>query len=44
VSGTKDLDCRPGLAALLDRIESNGVKVVMWNARITSRETSWSPR
>jgi DNA invertase Pin-like site-specific DNA recombinase len=29
VSGTKDLDGRPGLAALLDRIESNGVKVVI---------------
>jgi DNA invertase Pin-like site-specific DNA recombinase len=29
VSGTKDLDSRPGLAALLDRIESNGVKVVI---------------
>lgn len=29
VSGTKDLDARPGLAALLDRVESNGVKVVL---------------
>ena len=29
VSGTKDLDGRPGLAALLDRIESNGVNVVV---------------
>ena len=29
VSGTKDLDRRPGLAALLDRIESNGVKIVV---------------
>jgi DNA invertase Pin-like site-specific DNA recombinase len=29
VSGTKDLESRPGLAALLDRIESNGVKVVI---------------
>ena len=29
VSGTKELDARPGLAALLDRIESNGVKVVI---------------
>jgi DNA invertase Pin-like site-specific DNA recombinase len=29
VSGTKDLDNRPGLAALLDRVESNGVKVVL---------------
>src|SRR5687768_7393678 len=29
VSGTKDLDSRPGLAALLDRIESNGAKVVL---------------
>lgn len=29
VSGTKDLDNRPGLAALLDRIESNGVRVVL---------------
>jgi DNA invertase Pin-like site-specific DNA recombinase len=29
VSGTQDLDGRPGLAALLDRIESNGVKVVI---------------
>jgi DNA invertase Pin-like site-specific DNA recombinase len=29
VSGTKDLDSRPGLAALLDRLESNGVKVVV---------------
>lgn len=29
VSGTKDLDSRPGLAALLDRIESNGVRVVL---------------
>jgi len=29
VSGTKDLDDRPGLAALLDRVESNGVKVVL---------------
>lgn len=29
VSGTKDLANRPGLAALLDRIESNGVKVAI---------------
>jgi len=29
VSGTKDLDNRPGLASLLDRVESNGVKVVL---------------
>src|SRR5690349_6289068 len=29
VSGTKDLAARPGLAALLDRLESNGVKVVI---------------
>lgn len=29
VSGTKDLDQRPGLAALLDRVESNGVRVVL---------------
>lgn len=29
VSGTKDLANRPGLATLLDRIESNGVKVVI---------------
>ena len=29
VSGTKDLAARPGLAALLDRVESNGVKVVV---------------
>lgn len=29
VSGAKDLDCRPGLAALLHRIESNGVRVVL---------------
>ena len=29
VSGTKDLGQRPGLAALLDRIESNGVKAVI---------------
>lgn len=29
VSGTKELEGRPGLAALLDRIESNGVKVVI---------------
>lgn len=29
VSGTKDLDDRPGLAALLDRIESNGVRTVL---------------
>ena len=29
VSGTKDLDNRPGLAALIDRIESNGVRVVL---------------
>jgi len=29
VSGTKDLDDRPGLAALLDRVESNGVRVVL---------------
>ena len=28
-SGTKDLDNRPGLAALLDRVESNGVKIVL---------------
>lgn len=28
VSGTKDLESRPGLAALLDRVE-NGVKVVI---------------
>lgn len=29
VSGTKDLDSRPGLAALIDRIESNGVKLIL---------------
>jgi DNA invertase Pin-like site-specific DNA recombinase len=29
VSGTKDLDNRPGLAALLDRVEANGVKIVL---------------
>lgn len=29
VSGTKELDDRPGLAALLDRVESNGVSVVL---------------
>ena len=29
VSRTKELDGRPGLAALLDCIESNGVKVVI---------------
>jgi DNA invertase Pin-like site-specific DNA recombinase len=29
VSGTKDLDNRPGLAALLDRVENNGVRVVL---------------
>ncbi len=29
VSGTKDLESRPGLAALLDRVENNGVKVVV---------------
>jgi DNA invertase Pin-like site-specific DNA recombinase len=29
VSGTMDLAARPGLAALLDRVESNGVKVVL---------------
>lgn len=29
VSGTKDLDNRPGLATLLDRVESNGVKIVL---------------
>lgn len=29
VSGAKDLDSRPGLAALLDRIECNGVRVVL---------------
>jgi DNA invertase Pin-like site-specific DNA recombinase len=29
VSGTKDLDNRPGLAGLLDRVESNGVKIVL---------------
>src|SRR3954471_21620340 len=29
VSGTRELADRPGLAALLDRIESNGVRVVV---------------
>ncbi len=29
VSGTTDLENRPGLAALLDRIESNGVRIVL---------------
>lgn len=29
VSGTRDLENRPGLAALLDRVESNGVRVVL---------------
>ncbi len=29
VSGTKDMGARPGLAALLDRVESNGVRVVL---------------
>lgn len=32
VSGTRDLDSRPGLAALLDRVESNGVRVVLVEA------------
>ncbi len=39
VSGTKDLDNRPGLAALLDRVESNGVKIVfMENATRLARD------
>jgi DNA invertase Pin-like site-specific DNA recombinase len=29
VSGKRDLESRPGLAALLDRIESNGIRVVI---------------
>ena len=29
VSGTKELADRPGLAALLDRLESNGVRTVI---------------
>lgn len=29
ISGTKDLENRPGLAALLDRVESNGVRIVL---------------
>ena len=29
VSGTKDIDSRRGLAALLDRVENNGVRVVL---------------
>jgi DNA invertase Pin-like site-specific DNA recombinase len=29
VSGTRELDDRPGLAAVLDRIENNGVKAVI---------------
>lgn len=29
ISGTKELDDRPGLAALLDRLESNGVRMVL---------------
>lgn len=29
VSGSKDLDNRPGLAARFDRVESNGVKIVL---------------
>jgi DNA invertase Pin-like site-specific DNA recombinase len=29
VSGARELDGRPGLAALLDRVESNGVKLVL---------------
>ena len=29
VSGTKDMGDRPGLAALLDRVETNGVRVVL---------------
>jgi DNA invertase Pin-like site-specific DNA recombinase len=29
VSGTKDLQSRPGLARLLDRLESNGVRIVV---------------
>lgn len=29
VSGTKELEDRPGLAALLDRVESNGVRIVL---------------
>jgi DNA invertase Pin-like site-specific DNA recombinase len=29
VSGAKDLDSRPGLAALIDRIQSNGVRTVL---------------
>jgi DNA invertase Pin-like site-specific DNA recombinase len=29
ISGTRELEKRPGLAALLDRVENNGVKVVI---------------
>jgi DNA invertase Pin-like site-specific DNA recombinase len=29
VSGTRELADRPGLAALLDRLESNGVRTVI---------------
>ena len=29
VSGTKDMDNRPGLAAMLDAVESNGVRLVL---------------
>lgn len=32
VSGTKDLENRPGLAALLDRVESNGVRIILVEA------------
>ena len=29
VSGTKELDNRPGLAAILDRLEANGIRLVL---------------
>lgn len=39
VSGTRDLEDRPGLAALLDRVESNGVRtVIVENASRLARD------
>jgi DNA invertase Pin-like site-specific DNA recombinase len=42
ISGKTELDNRPGLAACMERIENNGVKVVIANPLRDSRETRWS--
>src|SRR5262245_22776957 len=44
VSGADAIDTRPGFAALLERIEGNGVRRSSWRRRATSLAISWCTR